>query len=104
MAQIESLLALCAALEGNAFDPLVVQRHVLELRHGIHDLSRCLAEQAQQIQRLTAQRSSLEEQVMFLAQLPEPSPAWWQNTIVVLDIDEADLNALLPDKDTPAAA
>lgn len=81
MYKVQPLLALILALEGNAFDPLVVQRHARELRESLHDLSRCLSEQDQQIEKLKAQRSSLEEQVMSLAQQPEPAPGWWDNLI-----------------------
>lgn len=82
MAKIDRLLAECEALEADSTNPLAILAHSRHLREGIKQLFR-------ENEQLRAQRSSLETQVMHLAQ-----EADWYAKITFI-IPEND-NTLLP--------
>ena len=80
----DRLLVTCDALDADSSDSLAVQAHNRFLREGIQRLQHENAH-------LRAQRGSLEDQVMTMAQESEP-PANWYDKVVFIFSEEEDVH------------
>ena len=80
MPEISDLIASCDALVSDGTDDGQRKRHAALLRDGLNKL-------AEEIRDLRAQRESLEDQVMSMAEEDAPQ---WENVLFLFDDEDGD--------------